>query len=216
MAFKLPNGSIVEIGSAFAAPTPTTAVSNANPAVVSAPGHDLEAGNVLVVGSGWTRLDGKVVRVITPTADAFSMEGINTTNLNVYTAGSGAGNVRAVTDWVQITQITDPSTSGGDQQFTTFGFLEDDDDRQLPTSKSPITLTLPVADDPAQAYVPVCEAADEDKEPRVVRLKLPNSSVIYYYAYVSITATPTLARNSIMTRTITLSLASRPTRYQAA
>ncbi|MBD1602078.1 phage tail protein [Pseudomonas typographi] len=215
MAFKLPNGAIMEIGSVFATAVLATAISNANPAEVTADGHALDEGAVVVVTSGWTRLDGKVARVADPTADAFDLEGIDTSNLNVYTAGSGAGSVRAVTAWAQIAQITDVATSGGDQQFATFGFLEDDDDRQLPTTKNPITITLTVADDPTQAYVPICEEADEDKETRVVRLKLPNGSVIYYNAYVSISATPTLARNNIMTRTITLSLAARPTRYAA-
>lgn len=216
MAFKLPNGAIMEIGSVFTAAVLASAISNANPAVVTAAGHDLEDGDVIVVNSGWTRLNDRVARVDAAAADSFSLQGVNTSNLDVYTAGSGAGSVRSVSAWAQISQITEVATSGGDQQFTTFGFLEDDDDRQLPTTKNPISMTITVADDPLLAYVPVVEAADEDKEARVVRLKLPNGSVIYYNAYVSITSTPTLSRNNIMTRTITLSLAARPTRYQAA
>lgn len=216
MAFKLPNGAILEIGSVFTAAVLATAISNANPAVVSAAGHALEDGDVVVVNSGWTRLNDRVARVDAAAADSFSLDGVNTTNVDVYTAGAGKGSVRSVPEWAQISQITEVATSGGDQQFTTFGFLEDDDDRQLPTTKSPISMTITVADDPLLAYVPVVEAADEDKEARVVRLKLPNGSVIYYNAYVSITSTPTLSRNNIMTRTITLSLAARPTRYQAA
>lgn len=216
MAFKLPNGAIMEIAAAFSTAILATAISNANPAVVSAAGHNLDDGDVVVVTSGWTRLNDKVARVTDSDTGAFALEGINTTNATVYTTGAGAGSVRSVSSWAQIAQITEVSTSGGDQQFTTFGFLEDDDDRQLPTTKSPISMTVTVADDPLLAYVPVCEAADEDKEARVVRLTLPNGSVIYYNAYVSITSTPTLSRNNIMTRVITLSLASRPTRYQAA
>ena len=216
MAFKLPNGAIMEIASVFSAAVLATAISNAQPAVVQAAGHDLEDGDIIVVTSGWTRLNDRVARVDAALADSFALEGIDTTKANVYTAGAGVGSVRTVSAWAQIAQITEVATSGGDQQFTTFGFLEDDDDRQLPTTKSPISMTITVADDPLLPYVPICESADEDKESRVVRLKLPNGSEIYYNAYVSITSTPSLSRNSIMTRTITLSLASRPTRYQAA
>ena len=216
MAFKLPNGAIMEIASVFSAAVLATAISNAQPAVVQAAGHDLEDGDIIVVTSGWTRLNDRVARVDAALADSFALEGIDTTKTNVYTAGAGVGSVRTVSAWAQIAQITEVATSGGDQQFTTFGFLEDDDDRQLPTTKSPISMTITVADDPLLPYVPICESADEDKESRVVRLKLPNGSEIYYNAYVSITSTPSLSRNSIMTRTITLSLASRPTRYQAA
>ncbi|WP_122663502.1 phage tail protein [Pseudomonas viridiflava] len=216
MAFKLPNGAIMEIASVFSAAVLATAISNAQPAVVQAAGHSLEDGDIIVVTSGWTRLNDRVARVDAALADSFALEGIDTTKTNVYTAGAGVGSVRTVSAWAQIAQITEVATSGGDQQFTTFGFLEDDDDRQLPTTKSPISMTITVADDPLLPYVPICESADEDKESRVVRLKLPNGSEIYYNAYVSITSTPSLSRNNIMTRTITLSLASRPTRYQAA
>ncbi|MCD5970774.1 phage tail protein [Pseudomonas quasicaspiana] len=216
MAFKLPNGAIMEIASVFSAAVLATAISNAQPAVVQAASHDLEDGDIIVVTSGWTRLNDRVARVDAALADSFALEGIDTTKTNVYTAGAGVGSVRTVSAWAQIAQITEVATSGGDQQFTTFGFLEDDDDRQLPTTKSPISMTITVADDPLLPYVPICESADEDKESRVVRLKLPNGSEIYYNAYVSITSTPSLSRNNIMTRTITLSLASRPTRYQAA
>ncbi|WP_095093842.1 phage tail protein [Pseudomonas sp. Irchel 3A5] len=216
MAFKLPNGAIMEIASVFSAAVLATAISNAAPAVVQAAGHDLEDGDIIVVTSGWTRLNDRVARVDAALTDSFALEGIDTTKTNVYTASAGVGSVRTVSAWAQIAQITEVATSGGDQQFTTFGFLEDDDDRQLPTTKSPISMTITVADDPLLPYVPICESADEDKESRVVRLKLPNGSEIYYNAYVSITSTPSLSRNNIMTRTITLSLASRPTRYQAA
>lgn len=216
MAFKLPNGAIMEIASVFSAAVLATAISNGNPAVVTAVGHDLVDGDIIVATSGWTRLNDRVARVDAALADSFALEGIDTTKTNVYTAGAGVGSVRTVSAWAQIAQITEVATNGGDQQFFTFGFLEDDDDRQLPTTKSPISMTITVADDPLLPYVPICEAADEDKESRVVRLKLPNGSEIYYNAYVSITSTPSLSRNNIMTRTITLSLASRPTRYQAA
>jgi len=216
MAFKLPNGAILEIAATLSAAKSVTALSNANPAVATAAAHGLAAGDIIVVNSGWTRLNDKVVRISDADSGTFDLEGIDTTKTTVYTPGAGLGSVREVSTWAQISQITDVATSGGDQQFTTFGFLEEDEDRQLPTTKSPISMTVTVADDPALAYVPVCEAADEDKEARPLRLTLPNGSVIYYNAYVSITSTPALSRNNIMTRAITLSLASRPTRYQAA
>jgi len=215
MSAILPNGSILEIAATFSALKPVSAISNANPAVATAAAHGMADGDVIVVTSGWTRLNDKVARVAESDAGTFELEGINTTNTVVYTTGAGVGSVRAASAWSQISQITDSTSSGGEQQFTTFGFLEESDDRQLPTTKSPISMSITVADDPALPYVAVVEAADDDRAPRVLRLTLPNGSVIYYNAYVSITSTPTLSRNNIMTRTITLSLASRPTRYAA-
>ncbi|WP_370683016.1 phage tail protein [Pseudomonas syringae pv. atrofaciens] len=215
MGFRLPNGATLQIASAYGAAIPVTALSNANPAVANAAAHGLADGDIIAVTSGWTRLNDRAVRVANSLSGTFALEKINTLNVQPYPAGSGAGSVREVTAFVEISQITDVGTSGGDQQFTTFGFLADDDDRQLPTSKNPISMSFTVADDPDLPYVAVVEEADEDKQPRVLRLNLPGGSVILYSAYVSITATPTLSRNNVMSRTITISLAGRSTRYSA-
>ncbi|TDV70190.1 phage tail protein [Pseudomonas sp. LP_7_YM] len=216
MAFKLPNGAILEIATTLAAANAVSAISNASPAVATAAAHGLKDGDVVVVRSGWTRLNDKAVRVTGSDTGTFKLEGIDTTKTTVYAAGAGTGSVRAVTAWAQISQITEVASTGGEQQFATFGFLEEDEDRQVPTTKSPVSMTFTVADDPLLPYVAVCETADQDKDARALRLTLPNGSVMYYNAYVSITSTPTLSRNNIMTRVITLSLASRPTRYQVA
>ena len=215
MGFRLPNGATLQIASTYSPAIPVTALSNANPAVASAAAHGLTDGDIIAVTSGWTRLNDRAARVSASLTGTFALENVNTTNLQPYPAGSGMGSVREVTGFVEISQITDTNTSGGDQQFTTFGFLADDDDRQLPTTKNPISMSFTVADDPDLPYVAVVEAADEDKQARVLRLNLPGGSSILYNAYVSITSTPALARNSIMSRVITLSLAGRPTRYSA-
>ncbi|AIC20574.1 phage tail protein [Pseudomonas chlororaphis] len=216
MSFKLPNGSTFEIAAAYGTAVLVTALSNANPAVATAAAHGLAEGDVVAVTSGWTRLNGRAARVSDITSGTFGLENINTTSTQAYPAGSGAGSVREVTSFAEISQITDMTSSGGDQQFLTFGFLADDDDRQIPTTKNPISLSVTVADDQSLPYVAIVEAADEDKEPRVLRLNLPNGDSILYNAYVSITSTPALSRNNLMTRTISISLTGRPTRYSAA
>lgn len=216
MGFQLPNGATLEIASAFGPAIPVTALSNANPAVATAAAHGLSDGDIIAVTSGWTRLNDRAARVADSASGTFALEGINTVNIQPYPAGSGAGSVREVTGFTEISQITELNSSGGDQQFLTFGFLADDDDRQLPTTKNPISMSVTVADDPGLPYVAIVEAADEDKQTRVLRLNLPGGSIIVYNCYVSITSTPTLGRNNLMTRIITMSLAGRPTRYAAA
>ncbi|WP_445572084.1 phage tail protein [Pseudomonas sp. E102] len=215
MGFRLPNGATLEIAATYGAAIPVTALSNANPAVATAAAHGLTDGDIIAVTSGWTRLNDRAARVSDSDTGTFALENINTTNLQPYPAGSGTGSVREVTGFVEISQITDATTSGGDQQFLTFGFLADDDDRQIPTTKNPISMSVTVADDPALPYVAVVETADEDKATRVLRLNLPNGDSILYNAYVTITSTPALSRNNLMTRVISLSLAGRPTRYSA-
>lgn len=216
MAFRLPNGSTFDFAETYSADVTITAISNANPAVASATAHGFVAGDIVVVTSGWVKLTGRAFKVGTVTTDTFQLLGVNTTSTQSYPAGTSAGTAKSVDEWVNIPQITEVASSGGEQQFYQFGFLEEDEDRQIPTTKSPSTLTLTVADDPSQPYVPVVETADELKEERIQRLNLVNGDVILYNSIASITNTPSLTRNQIMVRTITLAQQGRVTRYKAA
>ncbi|AFO47297.1 MULTISPECIES: phage tail protein [Pseudomonas] len=213
--FPLPNGSVLEIASVLAAAVAYTALTNAAPPVASAAGHTIKNGDVLVVSSGWSLINDRAVRAASVAADKFSLAGLNTTNTDKYTAGSGVGSVIPVTNWAQISKVTAFTSSGGEQQYLTVGYLEDDDDRQFPTNRNPITLSITVEDQPAAAYVGLVEAYGDSKELTVVRLKLPNGDQILYPGYVSITTTPTMERNNLMTRTISIALSARPVRYLA-
>ncbi|MFP3369279.1 MULTISPECIES: phage tail protein [Pseudomonas] len=213
--FPLPNGSVLEIASVLAAAVAYTALTNAAPPVASAAGHTIKNGDVLVVSSGWSLINDRAVRAASVAADKFSLAGLNTTNTDKYTAGAGVGSVIPVTNWAQISKVTAFTSSGGEQQYLTVGYLEDDDDRQFPTNRNPITLSITVEDQPAAAYVGLVEAYGDSKELTVVRLKLPNGDQILYPGYVSITTTPTMERNNLMTRTISIALSGRPVRYLA-
>lgn len=214
--FPLPNGAIVEIAMTLGAGIPFTAISNGAPTVVTAEDHGLDAQSIVLIDSGWAKLTDRAARVVTPTADSFSLGGVSTADVDIFTPGAGMGSVIPVTDWVQISKVTGFTPSGGEQQFLTVGYLEDDDDRQMPTNRNPISLTIVVEDQPTAAYVGAVEGFDETKELTVVRLKLRNGDQILYPGYVSITTTPTMERNNLMTRTISVGLSGRPLRYLKA
>lgn len=213
MAFRLPNGSTFDFAATYGPEVVVTTISNAKPAKATATGHTFKAGDIVVINSGWVKITGRAFRVGVVAVDTFEIEGLDTTDTTRYPVGTSAGKAKKVLTWVNIPQITGVTSSGGEQQFYTFGFLEEDEDRQLPTTKSPSVLTLTVADDPSQPYVPIVEAADESKEQRVQRLNLIDGSTILYVSVASITNTPTLTRNELMQRTITLAQQGRVTRY---
>lgn len=213
MAFRLPNGATVDLAATYGSAVTITAITNATTAVVTAAGHGLVDGNYVEITSGWLRVNGRIFRVDNSTTNTFELEGLNTTDTDIYPAGAGTGSLREILTVTQVAQITDVATTGGDQQFLTFGFLEENDDRQIPTTRSPQTITFTVADDPTQAFVPVAEAADQTREPNGVFLNLPDGSKILYNGYLSFSETPSLARNNLMVRTMTFSLSGRPVRY---
>lgn len=214
MAYQLANGSTIEVGATYGTAVAVTGISNAKPAVVTATAHGFAEGDFVVLTSGWSRLNGRTYQLGAITDDTFALVDIDTTNTNAFPAGSGTGSVREVETWTQVPQVTDLAFSGAEQNFTDIQFLEENDQRQIPTFRSASSLAITVADDPAQAYVPLLEAADQDRAPRAWRINQANGSRVLYYAYTSI-APAVLAINELITRTITLANVGLPVNVYA-
>lgn len=215
MSVFLPNGSTVGIAASYDAPIIFTAITNATEAVVSSAGHDLVTGDFVEVTSGWARLNNRVVRVKTVTTDSFVLESVNTLNAARFIGGAGGGSVRKILTWVPISQVTESSKSGGEQQNVTYSFLEEDDEHQIPTSKSALSFTLTMADDPALPHNEVLLEADDDKKPRAVRVNLASGGVIAYNAFASFDNVPSLTKNNIMAVTAVFAVVAKFIRYAA-
>ncbi|MDZ4190397.1 MAG: phage tail protein [Pseudomonas sp.] len=215
MSVSLPNGAVVAIASAYSAAETISAISNAAEASCSSTAHGFTTGDILEINSGWSRLNGRIVRVKSATTDAFVLEGIDTTSTNLYPTGGGAGTARKINTWQQITQVLEFTTSGGEQQFVTYSFLEEDVEHQIPTVKSASSFALTIGDDASLPWYGILSAANDDRVPRAVSVLLPAGSSIYYNGYVTLNKTPTMTKNEIMGLQSTVSLTSEPVRYAA-
>lgn len=214
MAVKLPNGAIVAIASGYGVSKTMSALTNANPGIATfEASHGVVEGDFLEVTSGWSRLKDRVVRAGTPATNDVPLEGINTVSTSIYPTGGGIGSVREITGWTQLSQILESSSSGGEQQFLEYQFLEDDQQKRIPTSKSASGLSLSVADDPTLAGYILAATANDDRLQRAVRVTLPNGSILLYNAFISLNPTPSLTVNNLMAVQVTLSLLAAPVRY---
>ncbi|MEO8641844.1 phage tail protein [Pseudomonas sp.] len=215
MSVFLPNGSTVAIAGSYDTAIDFTAITNAAEAVVSAVAHGLTAGDFIEVTSGWARLTNRVVRVKSALTDSFVLESVNTVNEARFIAGAGVGSVRKVLSWTAVNQVTDSSKSGGEQQNATYSFLEEDDEHQIPTSKSALSFTLTMADDPSLPHNAALLEADDDKIPRAVRVNLASGGVIVYNAFASFDNVPTMTKNNIMAVTAVFAVVAKFIRYAA-
>lgn len=214
MSVSLPNGALVALASAYGAVIPFSALSNAAPAVGTfTSGHGILADDFLEVTSGWTRLTQKIIKAGVSAATTVEFAGQDTTAVGTYPVGGGAGSVREITGWTQLAQIVGSATSGGVQQFLTYQFLEGDNQLRIPTYKDPFGVSFQIADDPTLAGYQLVVAANDDRQPRAVRVTLPGGSVLLYNCYISVNKTPTLSVNALMEVTVTLALLAEPVRY---
>jgi hypothetical protein len=137
MAVSVPNGSLIHIASGYAASKVMSALTNANPAVATLEAsHGVAVGDYIEVTSGWSRLTNKILRASAVATNDVTLEGLNAISTSIYPAGGGVGSVREITGWTQLQQVLNSSSSGGEQQFLEYQFLESDAQKRIPTFKS--------------------------------------------------------------------------------
>jgi hypothetical protein len=216
MAVRVPNGSLVYMASGYGSAKTMSVLSNATEAVATLEAsHGVVENDYIEVTSGWSRLNDKIVRADSVSTNDVTFEDINTSSTTIYPAGSGTGSVREISGWTQITQILSSSSTGGEQQFLEYQFLEADAQVRIPTVKTPGGLTFTIGDDPTLAGYIAVETANDDRLKRAFRIILPSGAIILYNAYVSLNKTPSLTVNEIMACEVTLSFLNEPVRYTA-
>ena len=178
MAVKLPNGATLSIASTYASPKNVTAITNANPGVASVTANGYSNDDPIEMTSGWSKLNNRIIAVASAATDTFGLKSIDTTSTTTYPAAGGTGTCRKVTAWTQIVGVLELTAAGGDQQFTTYEFLESDDQFQIPTVRAPQSLTFRIGDDTTLAHYAVLAAADADRAQRALKVSLPGGSII--------------------------------------
>lgn len=213
MGYKLPNGATIQHAATYAAELPFSAISNATEAVATVTSSTLAAGDIVLVTSGWSRLNNRVVRVKTASATSTTLEAIDTTDAQVFPAGSGIGTLKKILTWVAVPQVVSVAFTGGEQNYTDVVFLEDDQGRQIPTDKNATRMALVIADDVALPHNAILLKADAGKQIQAARMNLPGNDTIFYGTYTSFSKNPVVGRNNLMTRAVDLALQSEPARY---
>lgn len=101
----------IEVATGFGAAIPVTAVTNANPGIATATAHGLSdaAAGYFDNVSGMEQLSGQAVRIDAPSANNFTLQGLNTTSMGVYLSGS----FYAASGWLTLAEATAYAIGGG-------------------------------------------------------------------------------------------------------
>lgn len=212
MSAKLPDGATVSIATTYATAKTVTAVTNAAPPVASSATHGLTANDIIALSSGWSGLNDRVFRVTAPTADTIGLLGADATNVQRYPVGGGAGSFRKITAFQQISQILGWETSGGDQQYVNYSYLEDDFERQLPSSFSAQSITITIADDATLPGYIALKAASDSRLVTAIRLALVDGSSVLYNGIISLNESPNVTKGQVVSVRASIALQSRPVR----
>jgi hypothetical protein len=211
------NGAKYAVATVLAAPAVFTAVTNADPAVATAVVPPAQ-GDVMLLASGWSELDGAPVRAGAVTANSFELENYDTTDVIRFPVGEGIGAFQVASAFVNLPKIHDIQAAGGEQNFATRQYVDDSSGKQVqaPTFKSAQSRTYMLDYDPTKPHFDALIDLDRKKELVIMRETLPNGDVIYYAGYLSFNKEPTRALNEFMSNQMTFSLSSDSIRYAAA
>ena len=123
---QVPTGSTFFVASTIAAAKTVSSVTNATEAVVTSTAHGYSNGDIVIMFSGWGRLNKRAFRIKSEATDTFVLEGCDTSSTTFFPAGSGIGTVQKISTWTQVTTIMNPKTNGGDPKKVTYKFIESD------------------------------------------------------------------------------------------
>lgn len=214
MAITIATGTTVSVGSTYGSAVTMSAITNGtNPVATLAAAHGVVVGDYVEFTSGWDRLNGRIARATAVSTNDVTFAGLDTADTAKYPAGSGTGTVRRITAFTTIAQITqDIQTGGGEQNYADVTTLTDAIKKQVPTTRNPITVALPLYDDPSLAFVSTVRTAAQNATATAALFSYPNGSKLVANAYYSYQEVPTIQDSTLRSR-VDLSFAALPMRY---
>ncbi|MDH1824610.1 phage tail tube protein [Delftia tsuruhatensis] len=213
---RTPNGTITSVATVLATAKTISAITNAAEAVASSTAHGYSVGDVLLIYSGWGRLNFRAARVKTVTTDSFTLEGIDTSNTELFTPGSGAGSARKVTTMVDLDRTMNHSSSGGDAKTVNVKFIESDVEIVLNDGFNAVQRTFDMDADMigTPAYTALKMLSDTNAD-TVVRRRAKTGAVSLIPAKVSFNEEETLTEGQAVTVKGTFNAQNISTRYAA-
>ena len=190
-----------------------TAITNANPAVVTSVAHGYTTGDEILLTSGWEDITDTVVKITVLTADTFSLSGIDSTNTGFYPIGGGVGTAQKVTGWTSIPQVLTISGSGGDARFTDVQLLAKRNSLRVPTGFNATSITLSLAHDPSQAAYITMLNISRNLSKVAFKQIVSGGGVTYGFGYLSVSEMPQLNVNQVNTVQAAMTVLGRSISY---
>ena len=219
MGYQLPNGSTVQMSNVIGTPSAFTAATNAADVELTfatAP-TGIAEGDIVLITSAWAGINNLVAKVKTVATTKITLDGVDTTDVNDYPAGAGAGTMAKITSWVALPLITGVNVSGGDQQTSSFQPLQLDRAITLNTFKNGITQAFTVTHDSSDPIRPLLEKADKSQSIVAVNFYNPRAKETRLYsAQVSFAKIPSAEVNNVEVVVVTYALQSDMMFYKDA
>lgn len=175
--------TVVEIQKTLGAAKTITAITQASPGVATSAAHGLANGTVgiLAIPSGMTSLDKRLVRIANQATNTFELEGIDTTSLPAFVAGSCT--FTPITAWDTFSNVTSfaiPEPQPNRQDSTT---VHVNTKREIFGLDDAVQANFTMQADPKNVAVINLRTASKAKATRGFRVTLQDATVLLLNAY---------------------------------
>jgi hypothetical protein len=204
------SGVGVAVQSALGSNLTISAITKANPGVASSTAHALSDGEIVVLTIlGMNQVNDRVVRVDNAAADAFDLEGVDTTLYDTFVSGTA----NEITFGTTLSTLVDLTASGGDFDFIDTTTIHDTVRSQIPGTAAPASYSFTSLWDPADAGLIALKAAADAQAKRAIRFSWPNGARLYFNGYVGATMLPTGTAQGRVETPVTITMQGRSTFY---
>jgi hypothetical protein len=215
MAYKVPEGSVFYFSSTFAATKAITAITNADPAVVTSASHGYVDGDLIMVQSGWEEIQDTVVKVNQTAADTYEMVDVNTVSTTLNVPLAGVGTTSLISSWVSIPQVLTIAPSGGDPRYTEVNPLAKRQGLKIPTGFNAAAIELTLGHDASNANYKTMLGLSRGGTKIAFRQVLSDGSQTLGYGYMAVSETPQLTQGQVNTVKCAISFLGRTLSYDA-
>jgi hypothetical protein len=200
----------VAIQSVLAAADTITAITKANPGVVSSTAHGMTDGTYAkITAEGMHQVDSRVFRVDNAASNAFDLEGENTTLYDTFTSGQA----EAITFGINMTTATGLTASGGDFDFIDVTTIHDNVRKQVPGLASAASYSFECLWDPSDTALAALKVASDNQAQRAIKFHFAGGQIVVFNGYVGCTLLPTgTAQDKVVTQVV-VTMFGRPTIY---
>lgn len=211
---QVPTGSTFFIASTIAAAKTVSAVTNATEAVVTSTAHGYSNSDIVIMTSGWGRLNKRAFRIKSVTADTFVLEGCDTTNTTFFPAGVGVGSAQKVSTFTQITTVMNPSSTGGEPKTVSYKFIESDVEYSINDGFTATSYTLDLdADSIGSAGYTALKTLTDVQTDTVMKLVTRSGSILLVPCTVALNESINLNEGQINRVKATFNGNNRAVRY---
>lgn len=206
-------GSKFYFSTTFAAAKTIASITNASPAVVTSTGHGYADNDELLYIGGWEDASKGVYRADQLSTDTVALKGLNASNTNFYTPGSGTGTLQKVSDWTEIPEVVTVTGDGNQQEFIDLRLISSRYAQKIPTGFTPGSINMQLVFDAGSAAYQAMLDATMSRTLVAFKMVLSDSAAIYAYGYISASKAPQVQAGQVIQVAVTFAIQGQFTTY---